>query len=89
MNIEKELLKALCDIPLIKDGKSGVSELQSFHSDVKILHKMLNEINLYPNNYKRYLAEWKIFIKLRNQENFIPHCDSKNNYDLLFKPNQK
>lgn len=87
MSIEKKLLNALCDIPLIRDGKSGISELQSFHSDVKMLHKMKNMINLFPENNKLYLKEWKKYIKLRNDENFIPYSESKNNYNSFFENN--
>jgi hypothetical protein len=77
MKIESLLLSAILDIPLVKDGKGGIGELQSFHADVATWSRLKNHVYMYPEKAKESFEKWKDFVKKRNEEDFIPHSKSK------------
>jgi len=87
-NDDHVLIIALDEIPLVRDGKGDIDAMVSFHSDFKI-HRQF--IRAYKNaDWKAekidLINKWNQFIRLRNQEDFIPHFDSKNKliYHSLF-----
>jgi len=83
MKKETFLLYAISDIPLVKDGKGGIGELQSFHADIAMWTKMKNHIYMYPESLNKSIEKWRDFIRKRNDENFIPH--SKSQHYLLYR----
>ena len=83
MKTDTFLLNAISDIPLVKSGKGGIGELQSFHADIAMWTKMRNHVYVYPDKLNESIEKWKDFIRKRNDEDFIPHSKSK--HYLLYK----
>jgi hypothetical protein len=79
------LIKALDDIPFVRDGKGDIDALMSFHSDVRTHREFMRAYNLadWKSEKIDLINKWNNFIQLRNQEDFITHFDSKNK--LLYK----
>lgn len=83
------LIQALDEIPFIRDGKSDINALISFHSDIKSHRKFMRRYRLCDWKAEKIdlINKWNNFTQLRNQEDFIPHFDSENKllYRSLFQ----
>lgn len=87
-NDDHVLIKALDEIPLLRDGKGDIDALISFHADIKMHRIFMRSYNLADWKAEKIdlVNKWNNFTGLRNQEDFIPHSDSKNKsfYMYLF-----
>ena len=87
MNLYEQLIYAFDLIPLVREGKGDIGALGSFSSDVRMFVAMKNKCLTYPSLANKYLREWQYYMKLRNEEDFVPHCESKYllEYKVLFQ----
>lgn len=81
MNKYERLIKAFFSIPELRTGKIDISTLLSYYGDIQVFKKLIKACENNPKKQKEYFAKWNEFIKMRNEEDFIPHGNS-NNYSF-------
>lgn len=81
------ILESFDSIPLIKDGKKGVAQLNGFHDDMQVVKKFKRRVeDAKASELRELRKEWQRFLSFREQDNWCAHSDSpiKRYYEQVF-----